>query len=202
MPSQSFSRVPSISRDDETSDPVSSTQQPYIVKNDTTKNRNESVFELQTLVSPKMPGRSSVYDSSPMLEKTSRSPMHVNWGSYRVQPTLMTLYAFAGIILALAHHFYYMYLHGKEPGSAMRQQWATAFGTAFSFLVIALFRTAIGHAYNQYVWTLVKRRSYSIGGLDKLFAMTSNPLGFLSWELLKQAKIGLTLALAVWFVKS
>lgn len=118
-----------------------------------------------------------------------------------IQLTLMVAYAFTGAVLALSHHFYYISLHGKQNGSATRQEWATTFGTAFSFLVVALFRSAVAEAYNQYIWTIVKRRSFGLGSLDRLFAMTSNLLGFLSWELLANAKVALIIALAVWYVK-
>jgi hypothetical protein len=155
--------------------------------------------ESETLMKNNTPDGGSSHESSAIAEKALCLESRRERPSLQ-QPILMICYAVAGIILALVHHTYYSYLHGRKIGSASRQQWATAFGTAFSFIVIALLKTAIGEAYNQYIWTLVRRRAYSLGCLDKLFALTSDPLGFFNWELLRHAKFGLVLALSVWYV--
>jgi len=105
----------------------------------------------------------------------------------------MLAFAFGGIALAIGHHFYYLSLDGTLTGSSTRQQWATRFGTAMSFLVIALVKTANDAAYTQYIWTLVRRKSFSIGTLDKLFALTSDPLAFFGSAMMRVLKIALFL---------
>ena len=124
----------------------------------------------------------------------------VRWGVAWQAPTFMVACAAAGLALAIGHHFYYQSLHGTVAGSSMRQQWAIKFGTAFSVVVLVLFKTACDTAYNQYVWTLFRRRAYSLDALDKLFALTSSLIGFTSWEVILRAKLAVFLALTSWHV--
>jgi hypothetical protein len=58
----------------------------------------------------------------------------VKWGIPWKTPALMAGFLCSGIAFAVEHHAYYMSLHGTPAGTKAQQQWATAFGTAFSFL--------------------------------------------------------------------
>ena len=124
----------------------------------------------------------------------------VRWGVAWQVPTFMVACTVGGLALAFGHHFYYQSLSGTVAGSSGRQQWALKLGTAFSVLVLVLFKSACGTAYNQYVWTLFKRRAYSLDTLDRLFALTIDPVGFASWEVLSHGRLAVLLALTSWFV--
>lgn len=130
--------------------------------------------------------------------KSSSSEKLVKWGVIWYPPVLMALYTLGGLALAVGHHFYFASLHGTLAGSAGKQQWATGIGTAVSFLVVALLRSASTAAYSQYVWVLVRRNSYRLGTLDKLFALTTDPSGFFGREMFKCAKIAMLVALVCW----
>ena len=152
--------------------PASSTRLTKHTANNTAGDEVEVASESDDLMSK----GNSVHPSTLPAEKSSHNhPQH----KYR-QSLLMICYAVVGITLAIAHHFYYPSLNGNKTGSATRQQWATTFGTAFSFIVIAFLKMAIGEAYHQYIWTLMRWQPYSLRCLDKLFALTSHPSGFLS----------------------
>ena len=129
-----------------------------------------------------------------------KAPKFVRWGVAWQAPTFMVVCTVGGLALAIGHHFYYQSLSGTAAGSSGRQQWAIKLGTAFSVLVLVLFKSACDAAYSQYVWTLFKRRAYSLDALDKLFALTSSLVGFASWEILLRAKLAVFLALTSWFV--
>lgn len=43
-----------------------------------------------------------------------------NWGN----PILMVMFLLIGISLAVAHHFYYLWLDGRVVGDSNKQQWA------------------------------------------------------------------------------
>lgn len=122
----------------------------------------------------------------------------IKWGIAWYAPTLMALYMLGGMALAIGHHFYFSSLHGTVAGSSQRQQWAIGFGTALSFLIVALLRSATSAAYSQYVWIMVRRTSYQIGTLDKLFALTTDPSGFFGVEMFKAAKLAVLIALISW----
>lgn len=123
---------------------------------------------------------------------------YVKWGISWHPPTLMAVYGLGGIGVAIGHHFYFASLHGTLAGSPSRQQWSTAIGTGVSFLVVTLLRAASCIAYSQYVWNIVRRRPYKLSTLDKMFALTTDPIGFFGWEMFKYAKVALILALCCW----
>jgi hypothetical protein len=131
--------------------------------------------------------------------RSTYQPQCVKWGVSWRTPTFIIFCALAGTTLAIGHHFYFKRLDGTPAGSTSRQQWAIRFGTAFSFLVITLLKTACDTAYNQYIWTLVKRKSFTFQALDKLFSMTTDPLGFLSWDLMKHAKLAYVVGIICWY---
>ena len=132
------------------------------------------------------------------INSLNSSEKLVKWGVIWYPPVVMALYTIGGLSLAVGHHFYFASLHGTLAGSPDKQRWATGIGTAISFLVVALLRSASTAAYSQYVWVLVRRNSYRLGTLDNLFALTTDPSGFFGWEILKCAKVAMLVALICW----
>lgn len=133
--------------------------------------------------------------------KGTRSADHeryVKWGFSWKTPSLIVLWALVGFSWAIGHHFYYQSLDGTKAGSSPRQSWAVRFGTAFAFLVVASLRAACETAYKQYIWTLFKRKAFSLDTLDKLFSVPSDPAAFLSWEFIRHAKIAFLVAIVCW----
>ncbi|KAH8685694.1 hypothetical protein BGZ60DRAFT_522978 [Tricladium varicosporioides] len=125
---------------------------------------------------------------------------YVTWGIAMRTPVIMITWAVAGCIFSVGHHFYYDRLDGSIAGTPNQQNWALRFGTAFSFLTIALLKASCDAAYKQYIWTLFKRKSYSLDTLDKLFALTTDIFAFVSWELISKAKLAVFLALTSWLM--
>jgi hypothetical protein len=75
---------------------------------------------------------------------------------------------------------------------------AHTFGNLFAVLVVATLAAADKAAYQQYFWTTVRGKSFTLGVLDKLFSLTSDPLGVFSVELFKSAPVAAALALICW----
>ena len=123
---------------------------------------------------------------------------YVKWGISWMTPSLILLWALLGFSWAIGHHFYYLSLDGTRAGSSSRQNWTVRFGTALAFLVVASLRAACGVAYRQYIWTLFKRKAFSLDALDKLFSVTSDPTAFASWEFVNHAKIAFLMAIVCW----
>jgi hypothetical protein len=136
--------------------------------------------------------------ASPKQAKITTTLRPVKWGITRWQSSSMFLTTIAGFILAILHHVYYTLLDNSIAGSPSRQQWSLNIGTAFAFGVVAVFKTAGGMAYDQYVWRTVKMKSISVAGLDNLFALTTNPFGFFDWELWNKATLPVLQALLCW----
>jgi hypothetical protein len=124
---------------------------------------------------------------------------YVQWGvKWHRRPLNMVLFALAGIIFAIGHHFCYSALSGTRAGSERRQQWAHAFGNALAILVVSTLATTNRMVYHQYIWTLVRRKSFSLHSLDGLFSLTSDPLGFFNMDTLREAPLAVLLALLCW----
>lgn len=146
-------------------------------------------------------------DQSERLIKEYSAPLpgedkYVRWGIAWNYPSYMVLWMLAGLAWAPGHHFHYQSLDGTEAGSSSRQGWAVRFGTAFAFLVVSCLRAACDIAYKQYIWTLFKRKSFPLSVLDKLFSATSDPTAFVSWKLVRHAKVAFFVAVVCWSVRS
>lgn len=135
---------------------------------------------------------------TPSLTDTERGRQLVKWGIKWTQPFAMIFFLVAAALLAVGHHLLFTRLDGELAGSASRQQWAIAFGTAFSFLVISLLHAAAGAAYNEYLWMLVRDRPIRLRSLDKLFALMTDPKGFASFELWRHARLAMLLGIICW----
>lgn len=123
----------------------------------------------------------------------------VHWGVNWRSPTTMIILFILGTILAIGHHFYYQFLDGKVVIEAS-QEWNFRFGTAFAFLTKTMFAAAVGFAYNQHLWTTVRKKGITVEGLDAMFGALSNVLSFFSWDYIRRAKMGVILAGLTWLV--
>ncbi|PMD60549.1 uncharacterized protein K444DRAFT_629480 [Hyaloscypha bicolor E] len=143
-------------------------------------------------------------DSSPVALEPPNAAHQSDRNSSRwrigwLVPTQMVVLLTSGTLLAVGHHLYYNSLAGQPVGKTS-QQWATRFGTAFTFLVKACLVSAVSTAYIQHIWVMFRQKSMSIGALDATFSATTDPFSFLSIEMLKRVKIGALLALLTWTI--
>jgi hypothetical protein len=141
-------------------------------------------------------------DSSPDALEPPNAALQSNRNSsgWRIDwlvPTQMVALLVIGTLLAVGHHLFYSSLAGHPVGK-ISQQWATRYGTAFTFLVKASLVSAVSTAYTQHIWVMFRKKSMSIGTLDATFSATTDPFSFLSLEMLNRVKIGTVLALLTW----
>lgn len=120
------------------------------------------------------------------------------WRIHWRSPTLIVCLFLAGIVFAIGHHFYYASLDGTPVTSGVSQQWATRIGTGLAFLSKACLAASVSVAFTQRLWVTVKKKPISLGSLDNVFSLTTDPLAFLSFEVLFSAKILSLLAVCVW----
>jgi len=106
-----------------------------------------------------------------------------------------------GLALAVGHHLFYAYLNNRVVGeAAVPQNSAIQIGTAFAYLFKTMLVAAIGVAYAQCFWFVVRRNSYQIGSLDDFFSILNNPLRFFSRALYGRAVVLFGLALVSWLL--
>ncbi|KUJ09794.1 uncharacterized protein LY89DRAFT_597817 [Mollisia scopiformis] len=135
------------------------------------------------------------------IEQLTDHHEFVKWGvKWQKQPTYMLLFALGGLVLAVSHHAFYSALHGQLAGTNSKQQWAHNIGNIFAVLVVAMFHTANIRAYDQYLWSTVRGRAFSVANLDRIFSLTSDPTSFFSLEIMRKAPVTVLLALACWIM--
>ncbi|KAJ7085944.1 hypothetical protein C8R44DRAFT_752758 [Mycena epipterygia] len=113
-------------------------------------------------------------------------------------PTLLkiSLPWLAALVLAAGHHAFNGSLDATSPTGGGKaallrvhsQAGASAIGNAFAFLAAALLGFSVGTAFVQCAWRVVRRRSFSVAGLDALWSSTHDPVAFLSYDFWKSAR--------------
>jgi hypothetical protein len=111
---------------------------------------------------------------------------------------LMFYCLLCGVVLAIAHHFYYSSLNRKVTTSSNHQQWAIRSGTAFAFLTISFFRAAVTVAYVQLLWHVLRRKALRVVDVDSLFSIVSDITAFLTTGIYTSAMVALPLAMVIW----
>jgi hypothetical protein len=128
----------------------------------------------------------------------------VEWKIDWKTPTKMVALLFAGIGAAIGHHYYYQSLDGTEVSTSgsnkNSQEWQLRYGTAFAFLTKSLLVASATKAYEQHIWTTMRKKSIKISGLDATFDAISDPLSFFSWSFWKNFKVGVVIAAIAWLV--
>lgn len=118
------------------------------------------------------------------------------WNIFRSPSWAMYLCYLFGIGVAFGHHFFYSSLAGKP---ADNQLLMLRYGAALAYLVKASFVAAVALAYRQQVWATCRRKDLKMSTLDCLFAAADDLTALFNLEFMKMAKVGLTLALIIWY---
>jgi hypothetical protein len=111
--------------------------------------------------------------------------------------TLLTSFA-AGLCLAIAHHFFYSYLNESDVSDSI-QQYNTAIGTAFSFLVRAALVISITTAYWQLFWRTL-HQDLPISTIDSLASILGALQEFLAASTLRASPSLVAVALLSWLI--
>ncbi|OLN95210.1 hypothetical protein CCHL11_10296 [Colletotrichum chlorophyti] len=112
---------------------------------------------------------------------------HTSWNMY--------FFLFAGIAFALGHHFFYKTLDGTEASNQIRMM---RYGTALAFLSKASLASAVILAFRQRVWMTVRRKMLTLAAVDSLFAAAEDMSAIFNFEVFRQARVAMVLALYVW----
>jgi hypothetical protein len=124
-------------------------------------------------------------------------------------PAALVSSLFAGIALALGHHFLYQTLAGTTVHDTSRdiigygissQQMNIAAGTALAFLVKVCLVLSVTIAYTQVFWKAIGHRETRIDTIDIIDSALGNIFMFLKVRVWWKYPLLLSLALSVWSV--
>ncbi|KAI5366053.1 hypothetical protein Slin14017_G036930 [Septoria linicola] len=134
-------------------------------------------------------------------------------GVYWLTPTWMVASLLTGIAFAIAHHFFYQSLdqttapttddYYSVAGSHMaKQQFNTAVGTAFAFLVKASLVFAVSSAYFQTALHVAKRgrQVLTIGNMDVLLSALGNAISLGNAKFWWRQPMLFLIALIIWLI--
>lgn len=124
----------------------------------------------------------------------------VKWGIHWKTPVSMIMFFLFGALSAATHHIYYRMLHGTDVGNASRQQWVLWIGSFLSFLTRGSLLAVLGIARTQWVWVTLREKFMTMGGIDALFAVSTNPTCFANRNMLRNAKIATVMAVIMWIL--
>ncbi|ATZ45633.1 hypothetical protein BCIN_01g03800 [Botrytis cinerea B05.10] len=114
----------------------------------------------------------------------------------------MCLAPLSGLILAIGHHVYYSSLNGTPADDSARQNWSIRFGAVFASLVVVCFKAITVSALGQYFWTVIRAKGLKISDLDKLYALTSSPIGIFSFSVFKNTTLAAAIGIIFWYVSA
>ena len=109
----------------------------------------------------------------------------------------MYLLLLVGVLMAVGHHIFYSRLRGKPAEDQLKMM---RFGTLMAYVAKSSLVSAVIFAYRQQIWATVRRKNLKLRTIDNLFAAADDLRAMASWELMKKARVALSLALVVWFV--
>jgi hypothetical protein len=103
-----------------------------------------------------------------------------------------------GVVSAISHHAFYSSLHGREAENQLEK---IRYGTAMAVFTKATLVGSVVVGYRQRIWYTLRRKTLSLGGIDSLFAVADDPTMFLEKDMIINAKVVTTMAVAVWYVE-
>lgn len=135
------------------------------------------------------------YSTAETLEKhyteevmDTKRPPGVNPMKARIK---MVGFLFAGAVIMVAHDRFYAFLANKPYGfgtssiSFALQQYYSAVGNIFALIARFAFSLAIGTAFIQLFWMVIKRKERSVAEVDSAMGVKDSPFGFsslLTWR--------------------
>jgi hypothetical protein len=102
-----------------------------------------------------------------------------------------------GILGALAHHWFYTSLNGKDATEQRRQ---IEYGTALAFFTRTTLVGSVVLCYKQRIWHIFRQKAVSLDTIDALYAVTEDPTLFRNWEMIRRSKLSTLMAVASWLM--
>jgi hypothetical protein len=126
-----------------------------------------------------------------------RSLQRIHW---RAPTTIISAFLF-GLLFAIGHHLFYNSLNGKTVDDEIfSQQFNSAVGTAFAFLVRAALVISIGTSYWQVFWGTLSRRQLRVDTVDSMAGLLSSLLEFLNLRAIVASPWLTSLAAVSWLI--
>lgn len=156
------------------------------------------IHSLADLPQPEKHGFSRRWFARSTQLRPTDNLMEAQWGIHWYTPTSIILLFLLGIASAIAHHVFYRAMGETSAGDAERQQWVIRVGSGLAFLCKFSLAAVVGISRTQWVWVTLRSKFLSLGGIDALFGVMSDPTFFTNTDMFRRAKIATVMAITVW----
>jgi hypothetical protein len=140
--------------------------------------------------------------ADPMTEQliAHRATQSTQWRIFWRTPSLMVFAFFSGIVLALAQHFWYRFLHHREVNDEDTKFRWVLYGRALAYLSKVAFSGCVVLVFRQRMWRTFREQALSVLSIDQLFGATDDPSLFVNWETISNARLAVAIALVFWLI--
>lgn len=136
--------------------------------------------------------------------KSAQGQVEFSAMKHRALITSSSLWMSSGLLLAtltaLAHHVFYSKVNQRIVQDLNEQEWFSRIGTGLAFSVKTLLTASAGLAYTQLLWYTLRRNSFTLKGLDALFAVVNDVWKFWNWEVWRYSLALVLVAALIWYV--
>lgn len=122
----------------------------------------------------------------------------VKWGIHWVTPVTIISMFLLGTMSAIGHHVFYSELHDTLAGNEARQRWVFWIGSSMGFLTKVSLSAVVGMSRTQWVWLTLRKKWMTLGGIDALFGISSDPTFIRNGNMLRRAKAATVMAILMW----
>jgi hypothetical protein len=105
-----------------------------------------------------------------------------------------------GVVLALAQHFLYSWLHHRHIDDETAKFRFVLYGRALAYLAKVAFGGCVIMVFRQRIWRTFRERALSVLSVDQLFGGTEDPSLFTNWEAVSNAPIVVMIAAVIWLI--
>lgn len=130
--------------------------------------------------------------------RSTQGSEQAQWGIHWYTPVSAILLLVTGIMAAIGHHVFYNSLDGTAAGDERKQNWVIWIGTGLAFFSKAALASVLEISRIQWLWVTLRRQFLTLGGIDAIFGVTSDPLFFMNRDMLRQAKLATFMAIIIW----
>lgn len=140
--------------------------------------------------------------TDPMTERliAHRATQSAQWKVHWRTPSTMVFAFLAGIVLALAQHFWYRFLHHTPVEDEDEKFRWVLYGRAFAYLSKVAFGGCVVLVFRQRIWRTFREQALSVLSIDQLFGATDDPSLFVNWETISNAPIAVAIATIFWLI--
>lgn len=129
-----------------------------------------------------------------------RATQSAQWKVHWRTPSTMVFAFVCGILLALAQHFWYRFLHHKAVYDEDEKFRWVLYGRALAYLSKVAFGGCVVLVFRQRIWRTFRERALSVLSIDQLFGATDDPSLFVNWETISNAPVAVAIAMVFWLI--